>query len=465
MVLARVIAPAQHGEAAAAVGIFALVNCLNCAFCIAHAINLAGDQTPDWTQHWRCGNAIQIFLTILLNLIAFAIGRCDGFESMARLLHISSIGLLLDTPNQMAVAQMRRAMDFALLRKVQIWCTLLTAGVSIFGGLLGWGAMALIIGSNVVHGMPMGIHLLFVKRWKPDGGWWQWPDWKSYRPSLLFGMQLSSSSLLERGRAALESVLLPAAFGFATLGLWNRAQVLLTTTGGRLSSLLVETIYPLLPQSRHHAEQFARHASLFLRGTLLFLIPSAVFIVLQGGPLLLLLYGNSWNEAVPYLPAATVFVAGASVNSLLGFVLLAADRLRVCFFTNLLTSCLSMIALIVAFVRKEPITFAWVAAIGQWLGALLVGGWVVSHLEPNWFRSTILPPFGASMVAAAGSLALSNLPLPAYGRIVDLILQAAVFTVCFGLAMRLLFKPSLASIVHRLPMKGIFIRVFHLREI
>ncbi len=460
LVLARVIPPDQYGLSATALGVFGLINCLNCSSFIAHAVNQPTTETPDWSQHWYAGNFVQLLLTIALNAVALVARLFPDYTSLSLLLHVGSIGLLLDAPNQISFAQLRREMNFPLLRKIHMACSLLTAIVSVTLALLGWGALSLIIGSNVLHGLPFGLHLLFIKRWRPDGGWWRMPDWKRYAPSLKFGFQLSGSFLLEKGRVALETVVLPAAFGFATLGLWNRAQVLLTTTGGRLTTLLVETIYPLLPRSRHIPDQFAHHTSLFLRGTLLVLLPSAAFILLQGPALLLLFYGPTWSDAIPYLPAATLFVAGTSVNMLLSFVLLAAERLRICFLSNLIIAFMAVVALVVAFLKKDPHLFAWVAVGGQWLGVCIVARWVARYLQRDWLPSILLPPVISSVFAIGASLLLTRLNIQTSWLAANLMLHASVFTLSFALSMRLLYATHLTSIVQRMPFATLFRRLF-----
>jgi teichuronic acid exporter len=451
LVLARIISPDQHGVAASVAGIMALINCLNCGVFIAHAVNQGSEETPNWDAHWRAGLRIQLSLTVLLNLTALAFHFHPKFKDVAFLLHVGSIGLLIDTPNQMALALLRREMDFATMRKIQLVCVLLTAAISIAGGLSGWGALALILGANVFHGIPLGVYLLALRKWRPDGSWWRSPDWKSYRQSLQFGFQLSSASLLERGRTALETTILPIAFNFATLGLWNRAQVLFVTTGGRLTNMLVETIYPLLPKSRDLPEQFARHATLLLRGTLLFLIPSALFILVHGADLLLLLYGITWTDAVPFLPAATVFVAGASVNVILGFVLLAMNRLRLCFYGNLLVASLSLIALGIALWQKNSLLFAWVAAGSQWIGAGFLFVSAARYFEPRWIGSAVLPPVISATLAVTVTYSIMISAYRPDALLWRVFAATALFGSVYGLSLRCFFAHPLDSIVKRLP--------------
>src|SRR5205814_10005116 len=107
----------------------------------------------------------------------------------------------------------------------------------------------------------------------------------------------SGSARLTAGRGMLEALVLPATLGYEEVGLLNRAQVLFSTTVGRVSGLVLETVYPLLPRSAGHPEQFARHATLFVETMLLISLPVAVLVGMVGPYLTRLLYGTKWIAA------------------------------------------------------------------------------------------------------------------------------------------------------------------------
>ena len=282
LVLVRLLAPSEYGRATAATGILALINCFNCSSFIAQAVQLRQGEQPDWAAHWRAGFYIQFALFLVCNLVARITWFFPSYRPMAPLLHVASIGLLIDCPNQLAFTALRRDMNFRTLRLIHAVCVLLTVVSSVILAFLGAGAYALIISSNILHGIPFGFYLLRVRKWQPPAQWWKWPDWRNYTASLKFGAQFSGSAVLAATRGMLESLVLPGALGYEALGLLNRAQVLFSTTVGRVSGLVLETVYPLLPRSTGDPAQFARHATLFVQTMLLISVPGAVFVGLEG---------------------------------------------------------------------------------------------------------------------------------------------------------------------------------------
>ena len=200
LVLVRLLSPAEFGRATAATGVLALINCFNCSYFIAQAIQLREGEEPDWGAHWQAGCYIQFALFMICNGVAGLAWLFAAYRPIALLLHVASIGLLVDCPNQIAVTALRRDMDFRRLRLLQAACTIITVISSVSLAFVGAGAYALIIGSNVLHGIPQGAYWLGVRKWRPPPHWWSWPDWRAYRAPLRFGAQLSGSAMLTAAR-------------------------------------------------------------------------------------------------------------------------------------------------------------------------------------------------------------------------------------------------------------------------
>ncbi len=249
IVLVRLLSPMEYGLVAAVNGVTALINCFSSSYFIAQAIQLHEGEEPDWGAHWSAGFYIQLALFIACNAIALICWSLSPYRPMAALLFVASFGFIFDFANQIALTRLRRDLNYRTLRLVQGASTIVTVISSVALALSGAGAFAVIIGYNLLHGLPQGLYLLLIEKWKPPAAWWKWPQWKSYRAPLKFGAQLSGSALFTAARGILEAAVLPVTLGYAPVGLLNRAQVLYSTTGGRVAALVVDTVYPLLPRS------------------------------------------------------------------------------------------------------------------------------------------------------------------------------------------------------------------------
>lgn len=458
--LVRLLSPQEYGRAAAVAGVLVLINSFSCKVCMAQAIQLPGGETPDWSIHWRAGVYIQLALTIACNAIAGVAWLFPSYRPIAPLLHVASIGLLIDTPSQLAAVRLRREMNFRSLRLVNAFAVLLTAASSIALALAGAGAFALIISANVLAALPFGFYLLMVERWRPS----QWlgpPDWRSYRAPLRFGAQQSGSAVVGAARGFLETVVIPPLLGYDALGLLNRAQVLFATTVGRVSTLVVETVYPMLPRSAKQPEEFARHATLFVQTMLLLAIPGAVFVGLEGVRLSRLLYGAKWIAADPLIWPGTLFAWGVAAALTFSSTLLARNHLRRVFVTNVMIAALGLPAIIAAAAGSGLVTYAWALAIGQLVGTFIVARAASHDLQRDWRSRAAGPPTTAAFLGAVVVITLrpwtANLPLVA-----SVLLTAILFGLTILLALRLFFSRPLREVLLRFPQGERLIKLFRI---
>jgi O-antigen/teichoic acid export membrane protein len=458
IVLVRLLSPAEYGRVAAVTGVLAIINCLTCGNFISQAIQLHEGEEPDWAAHWNAGFYIQIALFIACNLVASACWLIATYRPMAPLLHVASIGFLLDVANQIGLIRLRRDLNYRTLRIVQALGTMVTVTVSISLAFAGAGAFALIIGYNVLNGLPQGLYLFSVQRWRPAIGWWRWPDWTCYMAPLKFGVQLSGSAGLAAARGMLEATVLPATIGYAAVGLLNRAQVLFSTTGGRVAALVVDTVYPLLPRSAGSPEQFSRHATLFVKTILFVSIPSAVFVAIDGPLLSRLLYGQKWIAADPLICPSTILAWAVATTLLFVAVLQARNRLRLAFASNLAAATFALPAMFIAIEGWGTQSYVWVLAVGQVLASCIAATFSSALLTRHWFVKNILPSLFA---ATTGALAVFGIRIVLldHGTVARLCTDALAFTATAGLIHRFLFPTLLQEIVLRLPGRNLILRL------
>lgn len=449
LVLVRIIPPEEYGRAGAIVGMLMLVNVFSCGVFINYALQLREGVEPDWSLHWRAGFWIQSLLFVITNVLATALWWSPNHRAVAPLLHLASLGLLLEGASSLRGAMLRRKLAFRRIRILDGIGKLASLVVMLSLGMAGWGAAALVLGANVVPALPAGIDLLLVARWRPDAGWFRFPDWRDYRPAIRFGLQQSWSALLQALRGGLEAAVFPARLGFASLGVFQRAQALFGSTVGQMNGIFADTVYPLMPQRAWDRERYEKIATRFLQVVFMIVVPGTVFIAWQGKALLRLLYGQKWIDADPLIFPAALIGAGLCLFTSGYGVLLAKTELKRCFLLDVVGASLTVSMILTVVWGSDATVYAWAVAVGQLAAATISVAMAQPLLEPGALRRILLPPASSSAIAGISTYAVttgSSLPASAL-----LAVRAIFFTIIVAIVVRAFFPRVLSVAVNGVP--------------
>lgn len=251
-------------------------------------------------------------------------------------------------------------------------------------------------------------------------------------------------------RGALEGAVLPGALGFTAIGLFGRAQALSATTVGRVGSILIETVYPLLPRFAANAESYPRQATLYLQIVALCAVPGAVYIGVEGAALSQLLYGERWVAANPLILPCALIGLGQFLFMAASGILLAANRLRICFLLDVAAATLAALVVATAWTRGGLTVYVWVAAVGQLLAAAIALRSAGALLLRRWLTQSILPALVSA--AAGGALIVLLDPLWSWmAPAMRLLASGTVFSLGTTLVLRFAYPSSLTAVLSRLP--------------
>lgn len=450
LVLVRIIPPEEYGRAGAVVGFATLLSVVNCGAFIAQALQLGEAAEPDWSLHWSAGFYIQAALCLACELLSTLCWLDPVYRPIAPLGHLVGLGLMLDWPSQVSGIMLRRNLDFRRLQVLTGLTNVASLSVTLGVGVLGGGAYAIVLGSNVIRTFPFAIDLLVVRGWRPRRGWWRWPNWVAYAPALRFGLQQTGSGLLAGVLGALEAAVLPRTAGYAAIGFLGRAKGLFGNTIGRVEAILIETVYPLLPRYAANQAQYARHATLFAQVLLLTVVPGALYIGLEGRVLSRFLYGEKWIGADPLIWPAALTGLGLGMYGIAWSVLLAANRLRSCLVLDLSSALVSAPMIAVLLLGGGIAEYSWAVAGAEILAAAIALAVASPLLVPGGMRSALVPPALSSLLAVGAVIFIQILGVTTPGRW-GLVVHTGVYGLTLGAALRGFFPGTVATVLSRLP--------------
>ncbi|WP_129779394.1 lipopolysaccharide biosynthesis protein [Peristeroidobacter soli] len=136
-----------------------------------------------------------------------------------------------------------------------------------------------------------------------------------------FGMKVLGSALAAWAADNLERVVIGRVWGVASLGAYSIAQGLARAPATLLTFSVQSVALPMASRLQDDPERLRRAYCIVMGGLALILLPLFSLFAVAAQPLVLLLYGDRWNAAVPLLTACSVsvpfYVMAASTGTFL----------------------------------------------------------------------------------------------------------------------------------------------------
>ncbi|MCQ8186313.1 oligosaccharide flippase family protein [Parvularcula maris] len=202
-------------------------------------------------------------------------------------------------------AVLERRLRFGFISLLAVAASAVNAGVAIALVLSGWGIAGL-AAAFLAEKLFRTLAFLIVS---PEGR--VRPVFKGERQVLVFGSSYSVSTTLPKisGFAILGS--LSAILGLPAVGLYNRAETVVSLVDRAVMSAIKPTILPIFTTAMRSGVPKAEIYTQKLRYLTALLWPCFVGMIVLAEPLILTLLGDQWREAV--LPAQVLLVGALAV--------------------------------------------------------------------------------------------------------------------------------------------------------
>jgi len=447
LVLVRLLEPGDYGKwglLASLTGFFGLVSAKSF---FTHLLQVRREADVHPQDHFTAGLAIQGALFLVVNVAAVVLRRSDTYGAIAPLLHIASLGLLIELPGELWARLLERRLEFRRQRVLLAIGLLMVSALSLGLAFAGGGVLALVI-PPLLLSLPFGWDYLRNERFRPS---WEF-DRKRYLPTVRFTLARIASGSLNGVRDLAQSALMVRLAGFASLGYFGRVVGLGNMFCAGIASQLVANVYPVLTRHEAHTPGFRRASGLMLRGVAWIAVPSAVLLALYAGPVVTLVYGKKWEAVIPLLPVAMAENLVRAVASTVYMLLLAAGQNRRCVQQDVLVLVLALGALALGL----PLGLGRYLALlsfAEAIGAVVMIAWLLRSggLELRGVALALGPAVIGSGLAVVAALASGALLGKMNDGIVEVTSGVAVFVVVYVAVLRVFFARRLAELAGYAP--------------
>ncbi|QDA35814.1 lipopolysaccharide biosynthesis protein (plasmid) [Paracoccus liaowanqingii] len=332
MVMARLLTPAETGLYVIANSILMLADNLR-----TFGVGVYVVQTPELhAKTLRSAFTVTMLLSLVLMggllLSADAVAIFFGASEIEGLLRLAAFGFLVIPFATPIVALLQRELDFRTLAILNVLAALTSATVTITLGFAGFGPESYVWGF-LASGTALAVAAVAVR---PQPAMFR-PSLAEARQILSFGLVSSSVSLVNMAYESLPRLMLGKLLSFEAVGLFARAVTVCQLPDRSIVSALQPVVLPVLAaQARSGGDLKAS----YLHGYLLMSAvqwPMLVMLVLLAEPVVLVILGPQWIEAVPLvrmIAAGTMAMAPAFLTFP---VLVAHGRIRDTLWSSLIS--------------------------------------------------------------------------------------------------------------------------------
>ena len=298
IVLARVLAPNDFGLVALVMVFIAIANVF-----VQSGLNTAPIQKKDaddldFASVFIASLSLATILYAALFFCAPVIANFYSNEALIPVIRVLSLTLFLGAINSVQIAYISRNMLFKKLFYRSLGAMIPSGVIGIILAMLGFGVWALVVQqlSNVFLAI---VIMWFTVPWRPKLEF----SLSRLKRLFSFGWKLLCSSLLDVGYNNLTGLIIGKMFSPSSLAYFNRGEHFPSFLVNNINSSIQSVMLPSLAVHQDDQPQMKRLMRRAIKTSSFVIAPLMMGLAIASKPIVLILLGDKWLPAVPFIQA------------------------------------------------------------------------------------------------------------------------------------------------------------------
>jgi O-antigen/teichoic acid export membrane protein len=232
------------------------------------------------------------------------------------ILRVMAFSLLFTSLSATAMSLLKRRMAFETISKMEVASYVVAyGGVGLGMAFRGFGVWSL-LGATITQAVLIGL----LAYWNVRHSIRPLLKWEVFQPLFAFGGRVSLISFLEFLGANLDQLFIGRLLGARMVGIYNRAFMLVHLPVHNLTASVSRVLLPAFSTLQHERKRLRQVYLMTLSITSYIVLPTCVGIATSAEPLVKVMLGDQWLEAIPILQIVAL-VVGINMLSTFGGVL------------------------------------------------------------------------------------------------------------------------------------------------
>ncbi len=340
LITARLLLPSHYGQAAIVFPVIAFGNLfttLGLTAAIIHARRVTEKLMS--TAFWVNVVAGVVLASIVTGL-SFPLSQLFRSPGLVSLLSLASLVFIVNM-SIVQTALLERTLRFKEIAVVETGCAALGIAVVVVAALAGAGAHSLVLGPLATQSA-VTICMWVIVRWLPRAR----PDRESLRELWTYARGITGFKVLNFWSRNADNLLLARFVPLAELGNYSRAYNLMTLPVGQVNNMMGRVLFPALTRLRDDRPRMGRAWLRALSTASALMAPVTFGMAVSAPALVETLFGERWLGMVPVLQLLAVSALPQTLTTPVASVLRATGATDLLFRLGLLTSALSLVAIV-----------------------------------------------------------------------------------------------------------------------
>ncbi len=368
IVLARLLAPADFGLIALVTVFVAIANVFVQSGLNTALIQKKNADNLDFSTVFYASLAIAVLLYGVLFVCAPLIADFyNGQTKLIPVVRVLGLMLLLGAVSSVQEAYVARNMMFKKLFYRSVGAIIPSGIFGVTLAYLGFGIWAL-VGQQLMNSSLMCIIMLFTVKWRPQLLF----SFARFKGLFSFGWKLLCSALLDTSYRNIRDLVIGKLFSPADLGFYNRGsqfpQIIITNINLSIQSVLLPSL-STVQDDKPRLKSLARRS---IKTSAFLILPMMAGLAAVAKPLTLVLLGEKWLPAVPFIQICCFSYAFWPIHTTNLSAINAVGRSDVFLKLEIIKKSYGLAVLVLAiWLFRSPIGIAMSAAVTAPLGSFV----------------------------------------------------------------------------------------------
>ena len=296
LVLARLLTPSEYGIMAMIAIFMAVSNSIIDSGFSNALIRKVCIERVDYNTVFYFNLVVSIALYLALFFASPAIGDFFKEPILTEVVKIIGCVLIINALGIIPRTIFVRDINFKVQTKVSLVSSISSGVVGISMAVLGMGVWSL-VGQQLSRQLLNTLFLWIYCHWRPI---WEF-SMQSFKELFGFGSKLLISGLLDTIYKNIYYIIIGRFYTSAQLGQYTRAEQFTSIFSSNLTSVIQRVSYPVLSTIQEDAIRLQEAYRKIIKATMLITFVCMLVLAALAKPLVLILIGEKWLFAVPYL--------------------------------------------------------------------------------------------------------------------------------------------------------------------